>query len=443
MSLSGLSASADTASDGVVARQAAYAILNDIFFQRKNMDEAFARAPGFNDLSGRDRGFVRLLVSIVLKRHREIDKTLQGLLHEPLDQLKPPQLINIFRLGVAQFAFLETKAHAVVNTSVLLAEAEGIHHHKPLVNAVMRRLTREGFQRLDERDAGRLNTPDWLWQQWMQDYGVETALSITAAHLTEAPVDITVKADAEGWSRKLAAELLPTGSLRKASAGFVPDLPGFAEGEWWVQGAAAAIPARLMGDVRGKTVVDLCAAPGGKTAQLAAVGAKVSAVDRSAERMKRLDENMKRLGVPVESIVADGAVWQPRELVDAVLLDAPCSATGTIRHQPDVLILKELKDQEKLAALQRRLMQNALTMLKPGGMLVYCTCSLQKDESERQTSWLLEHAQNVQLDPIRADELHLAPDMITDRGEVRTLPFHWQERGGMDGFYVARFRHIP
>lgn len=439
MSLSGFSQQDDIATDGIPARQVAYAVLNDIFFQRKSMDEAFARSEGFESLSGRDRGFVRLLVSVVLKRFHEIDKTLQALFHEPAAQLKPPQLINIFRLGVAQFVFLETKAHAAVNTSVMLAEAEGIHHQKSFVNAVMRRLTREGVEKLELRDAGRLNTPNWLWQEWMRDYGVETALDIAAAHLTEAPVDITVKSDPESWAKKLAAELLPTGSLRKTSTGFIPDLPGFEDGAWWIQGAAAALPARLMGDVRGKKVVDLCAAPGGKTAQLASMGAKVIAVDRSAERMKRLDENMKRLHLSVESVVADGAVWQPRELVDAVLLDAPCTATGTIRHQPDVLLLKEPKDQEKLSALQRRLMLNALKMLKPGGMLVYCTCSLQKAEGEYQTSWLLEQGTPVRLDPITSDESCLPPEMITGHGEIRCLPSHWKDTGGMDGFYIARF----
>lgn len=417
-------------------RLIAFQILNDIFFQKKNLDEAYARAESFDALEARDRGFVRLLVSVVLKRAREMDAVLEKLLHEPLADLKPQQLITVFRLGIAQLAFLETPPHAVVSTTVDLAEEAGITHLKSLVNAVMRRLSQQGYPHLDGRDAGRVNTPDWLWQEWMKDYGVETALEIASANLAEAPVDFTVKSDAAHWAERLAGKQLPNGSIRKDSAGFVPDLPGFSDGDWWIQNAAAAIPAQLFGDLKGKTVVDLCAAPGGKTAQLANMGAKVFAVDRSSNRIARLHENLERLKLTAETIAADGAQWQPPEKVDAVLLDAPCSATGTIRHQPDVLWLKDLRDQEKLAALQRRLMVNAVNMLKPGGMLVYCTCSLQKSEGEDQVQWLLSQNLPVILSPI--DDPVLA-EMKTAEGTLRILPQHWRGVGGMDGFFIARF----
>lgn len=430
-------------SGGLDARRAAYAVLNDILFRRKNMDEAFAAAPQIEALEGRDKAFVRLLVSTVLKRAREMDAALEKLLHEPLKNLKPQQLLNVFRLGIAQLAFLQTPAHAAVNTTVELAEAEGISHHKPLVNAIMRRLAREGWQGLDARDAGRAGTPEWLWQEWMRDYGVETALRIVAANLSEAPVDFTVKGNPEAWSERLEATLLPTGSLRKTTGGFIPALPGFEDGEWWIQNAAAALPAKLLGDVNGKTAIDLCAAPGGKTAQLAAMGAKVIAVDRSAERVRRLGENMRRLKLDVETVIEDGAAFQPKEQADLVLLDAPCTATGTIRHQPDVLWLKEPRDQEKLAALQKRLLLNAVRMLKPGGTLMYCTCSLQKAEGEHQADWLLGQGLPVRLSPIRRDELPGIADMVTDRGDLRCFPFHWEESGGMDGFYIARFEKLP
>lgn len=413
------------------ARAVALSVLNDIFFRGKSMDEGFERARDFPKLEPRDRAFARLLVTTVLKRARQMDEALAKLLKDPLSELRPPQLINLFRLGIAQFAFLETPAHAVVDTCVDMAGKQ-----KSLVNAVMRRLTREGFTHLEPRDAGRVNTPDWLWQKWMDDYGVETALGIAAANLAEAPVDFTVKSDAEGWARKLDATLLPTGSLRKPSGGFIPDLAGYNDGEWWVQGAAAALPAKVLGDVRGKTVVDLCAAPGGKTAQLAAAGADVFAIDRSAPRMKRLEENMSRLKLAVATVVADGGQWQPPKKVDAVLLDAPCTATGTIRHQPDVLHAKEIADHDKHVALQRKLMLNAVKMLKDGGQMIYCTCSLQKDEGERQADWLLAQGLGVRLVPIEWPEIS---GMITPRGEIRTLPSHWLELGGMDGFYVAKF----
>jgi len=427
------------ADGGLPARRAAYAILNDILFQKKNLDEAFARVSGLEDMPGRDKAFVRLLVSVVLKRAREMDAALEKLLNEPLASLKPPQMLNMFRLGIAQFAFLQTPPHAAVNTTVELAEAEGVAHHKPLVNAVMRRLTREGWQAKGERDAGRMSTPAWLWDEWMRDYGVEGALAIAAANLGEAPVDFSVKSQPEQWAKTLEATLLPTGSLRKNSGGFIPDLPGFTQGAWWIQNAAAALPAKLFGDLNGKTAVDLCAAPGGKTAQLAAMGAKVIAVDRSAERVKRLAENMQRLHFDVETVVSDGAVWQPKEAVDAVLIDAPCTATGTIRHQPDVLWLKEPRDQEKLAALQKKLLLNAVKMLKPGGILVYCTCSLQKAEGEQQAIWLLQQGLPVHIAPIRRDEISGTAEMVTERGELRCLPFQWKDTGGIDGFYAVRF----
>ena len=430
------------ADGGLPARRIAYRVLNDIFFQKKNMDEAFLRAPGIDDLPGRDKAFVRLLIATVLKRGREMDALLATLLHEPLNTLKPAQLINVFRLGLAQLLYLQTPPHAAVNTTVELAEAEGIVHHKPLVNAIMRRLTREPPEMRAPRDAGRIDTPEWLWMEWMQDYGVETALDIAAANLGEGAIDFSVKADPAAWAEKLEATLLPSGSLRKTAGGFIPDLPGFAEGEWWIQNAAAALPAQLFGDIAGKTVIDLCAAPGGKTAQLATLGAKVIAVDRSPERIRRLVENMERLQFTVETAVADGANFKPEELADAVLIDAPCTATGTIRHQPDVLWLKEPRDQEKLAGLQRRLLLNALDMLKPGGTLVFCTCSLQKAEGEGQTTWLLQQNLPLRLKPITPEELPGAADMFTARGELRCLPQHWAELGGIDGFYAVRFEKL-
>ncbi len=432
----------DQSSDGIAARQVAYALLNEIFIRRRSFDEALAGSHKFEKLPSRDRAFVRLLVATVLKRVRQMDDVLLHLLHEPLTALKPASLINIFRLGIAQFVFLKTPLHAAVNTTVALAEAEGIAHQKPLVNAVMRRLTREGFPEMDDRDAGKFNTPEWLWAQWMKDYGVETALEIAAANFNEAALDISVKSNPEHWAERLDATLLPTGFLRKTGGGFIPDMPGFADGEWWIQNAASALPAKLFGDLKGKTVIDLCAAPGGKTAQLAAAGARVIAVDRSPERVKRLKENMERLHFEIETVVADGAVWLPTEPADAVLLDAPCTATGTIRHQPDVLHLKEPKDQEKLVALQRRLLLNAVNMLKPGGTLVYCTCSLQKAEGEAQVDWLLAQNLPLKLSPVAPEEIQGIAEMVTERGEIRALPCHWKDSGGIDGFFIARFIRV-
>jgi 16S rRNA (cytosine967-C5)-methyltransferase len=443
--VSSLPESTQNSSDGIAARQVAFAVLNDVFFQKRSLDEAYVQVdPELSALESRDRGFVRLLVATVIKRAPQIDAALADLLHEPLAQLKPQQLINVLRLGVAQIVFLQTPPHAAVNTTVELAAAAGMEWQKSLVNAVMRRVAQGGIDMPDNREAGRINTPAWLWQEWMRDYGVETALDIAAAHLTDAPVDFTVRGNPADWAEPLAADILPTGSLRLASAGFVPGLAGFEQGAWWVQNAAAAVPVKILaasfgGDVTGRKVVDLCAAPGGKTAQLAVMGADVIALDRSAPRLNRLHENMERLNLSVATVAADGAVWQPAEKLDAVLLDAPCSATGTIRHQPDVLRLKDIRDQEKLAALQKRLMLNAMNMLKPGGVMVYCTCSLQKAEGEAQTDWLLAQNAGAVLSPVTAADVAGIESMLSPRGEFRALPHHWPEHGGIDGFYAARF----
>jgi 16S rRNA (cytosine967-C5)-methyltransferase len=427
-------------SDGIESRQVAFSLLNEVFFKRKNLDEALAQSHAFEILEPRDRAFVRLLVATVLKRARQIDEVLNPFLHEP--ELKPAAMRTIFRLGFAQFAFLETQPHAVVNTTVMLAEAEGLGYQKSFVNAIMRRLTREGFPKLDAQDAGVVNTPEWLWKQWEKEYGIEKARIIVAANFDEAPLDITVKSNPEKWAELLEATVLPTGSLRKTGGGYIPDMQGFAEGEWWIQNAIAAVPAKLFGDLTGKTVIDLCAAPGGKTAQLMAQGAdRVIAVDRSKDRVVRLKENMERLHYQgkVETVVADAAVWLPAEHADAILIDAPCTATGTIRHQPDILHLKSMADQEKLVALQRRLLVNSLNMVRAGGVIIYCTCSLQKAEGEAQVTWFLSQGFPVERSPIKAEELDGIAETLTKHGEIRALPSHWKANGGIDGFYVARF----
>lgn len=426
--------------DGLPARRVAYAMLNDIFYQKKSFDEALSRhVRELEELEARDRAFARLLVSVVLKRGREMEAHLSTLLRDPVASLAPPQLLTIFCLGMAQLSFLQTPAHAAVDTCVELASAEGIAHQKPLVNAILRRLTREPYQPLPARDAGRMATPDWLWSEWMADYGVETALDIAAAHMDEPPVDFTLRDEAQtdAWAEKLGARLLPSGSLRKEVGGFIPDLDGFEEGAWWIQNAAAAIPAKLLGNLSGKKVIDVCAAPGGKTAQLVAAGAEVIALDRSAPRMQRLRENMTRLGMTVETVVADAAVWQTPQPFDAVLLDAPCSATGTIRHQPDVLWLKTRADQDKLAVLQQKLLRHAAGMVKSGGVIVYCTCSLQKAEGERQIDAFLTSPEGAEFSRLPIDE-NIYAEMRTPTGDLRILPTHWAVQGGMDGFFISR-----
>jgi 16S rRNA (cytosine967-C5)-methyltransferase len=336
--------------------------------------------------------------------------------------------------------FLETPAHAAVNETVALAAARGAERYKGLVNAVLRRLAAEGRGRAATQDAPRLNTPEWLWRAWSAAYGEETARRIAEAHLAEPPLDISLAGDRADWPARLDAEQLPTGSLRRRAGGLVTELPGYAEGAWWIQDAAAALPARLFGDVRGCHVIDLCAAPGGKTAQLATAGAHVSAVEQSKPRVARLRENLARLELKADLVAADAAAWRPAAPADAVLLDAPCSATGTIRRHPDLPWRKSAKDLPALAAAQQRLLANAAAMVKPGGRLVYAVCSLQPEEGPVVVARFLDTQAHFALEPVAGEEIPGAAEFIAADGTLRTLPCHWAERGGLDGFYIARLR---
>jgi 16S rRNA (cytosine967-C5)-methyltransferase len=332
--------------------------------------------------------------------------------------------------------------HAVVNTMVDLCAVMNLGRAKGLVNAVLRRVLSEGKDWIANQDAARINLPDWLIRDWATDYDLRTAADMALAAQSAAMLDITLKDPSQTayWAQQLEAELLPTGSLRRAAGGHISDLPGFAEGAWWVQDAAAAIPVLLMGDIADKNVADLCAAPGGKTAQLAARGARVHALDRAATRLKRLQENMDRLTladrVTVEA--GDAVQWQPQKKFDAVLIDAPCSATGTLRRHPDVAHLKTPEDIDRLCTMQAAILDNAATLLVPGGVMVYCTCSLQKAEGERQIDAFLARHPDFSRQPITADALGGLGQAITKDGDVRILPQFWSERGGMDGFYIAR-----
>jgi len=390
-----------------------------------------------HQLSGRDRAFARLLVATVLRRLGQIDALIAQCLNIPL---APRAMLvqDILRLGVAQLLFLRTPPHAAVATSVDLAQSRGFVSHKGLVNAVLRRLSIEGPERIETQDAPRLNTPDWLWQSWSRAYGEPTARAIATAHLKEAPLDLSLRNDAETWRAALEGVLLPTGTLRRAAGGALATLPGYAEGAWWVQDAAAALPARLFGDVAGHDVIDLCAAPGGKTAQLATAGARVTAVDRSPRRLERLAANVKRLDLAVEAVGADALTWRPPRPAEAVLLDAPCSTTGAIRRHPDVPHLKSPEDVARLSMVQENLLLAAIDMLRPGGTLVYCTCSLEAAEGPERIESLLQSGAPVVRIGIEPDEIGAESEWITPEGDLRTLPCHFHAYDGIDGFYCAR-----
>jgi 16S rRNA (cytosine967-C5)-methyltransferase len=424
-------------SQAPTAREVALDLIAAVLRRKRPLDDAIDDNSAMHQLPGRDRAFARLLVATVLRRLGQIDVLIAECLSTPLAP-RAAAVHDILRLGIAQLLFLRTPPHAAVATSVDIAHSRGFMSHKGLVNAVLRRLSIEGPACIEAQDAPRLNTPDWLWRSWIRAYGEAMARAIATSHLKEAPLDLTLRDDADTWCAKLQGILLPTGTLRRAAGGSLVSLPGYAEGAWWVQDAAAALPVQLFGELAGSRVVDLCAAPGGKTAQLAAAGAQVTAVDRSSRRLERLVANLERLALPIEAVAADGLTWRPPQPVDAVLLDAPCSTTGAIRRHPDVPHLKLPDDVARLTVVQDNLLHAAIEMLRPGGMLVYCTCSLEPEEGVERIAALLGTGAPVARRAIAPGEIGVEPEWITATGELRTLPCHFSEYDGIDGFFCAR-----
>jgi 16S rRNA (cytosine967-C5)-methyltransferase len=419
------------------ARSAALGLLQGVLGRNLALGEALDSAPGWGALEVRDRGFARLMATTVLRRLGQIDAALAACLARDLSP-RATDVRNLLRLGAAQLLFLKTPPHAAVDQTVALATGK-LAPYRSLANAVLRRLAREGDALLAAQDAARLNLPDWLWDSWGAAYGEDTVRAIAAVQAEEPPLDLSVVRDAPAWAARLEATLLPTGSLRRAG-GVVAELPGFAEGAWWVQDAAAALPVRLLGDVRDRMVVDLCAAPGGKTAQLAAAGARVTAIDRSPTRQRRVQENLTRLGLAADLVTAEAETWRPPEPAPFVLLDAPCSSTGTLRRHPEIAWTKGPDDVARLVPAQDRLLDAAVAMLAPGGTLIYCTCSLQPQEGPDRVAALLARHRDVSRQPVAPDEVGGLAELLTPHGDLRTLPSHLAAQGGMDGFYAARLR---
>lgn len=432
---------------GLPARDLAVALVLAVLHERRTLDDALAGtlASGPSPaLAGRDRAFGRLIATTVLRRSGEIEAVLAAFLERPLPA-RPSLLQAIILVGMAQLLFLETPAHAAVNMAVeQCRRGPGTRRFDKLVNAVLRRVDREGRRVLAGLDSVRLDIPEWLLANWEAAYGPDVARRIAETSLNEAALDLTVKSDAAGWAARLGGVMLPTGSVRLAPGGRVADLPGYEDGAWWVQDAAAALPARLFGDVRGLAVADLCAAPGGKTAQLAAAGGHVTAVDSSTARLERIRANLRRLGLVASIIEADATAWAPGHTFDAVLLDAPCTATGTIRRHPDILHLRRPSDARQASRTQERLLENAGRLVKPGGQLVYSVCSLEPEECTLQVARFLERNPGFTRCPAPPAGIGAEPGWFNGAGDLRTLPSHLRRESavlsGLDGFYAARLR---
>jgi 16S rRNA (cytosine967-C5)-methyltransferase len=424
--------------EGLEARRLAWTVVTEVLKRRAPLDDVFDELAAGSGLDARDAALAKAIAVVAFRRLG----TIRHVLAERLDKGLPKdqRLLNLLVIGAAQILFLDVPDHAAVDTAVRIAGGDrSLNPMSGLVNAVLRRVVRERDAILGDDDPWR-DTPDWLRERWIAHYGA-AAEAVAAAHRNSASVDLTVKADPEAWAARLGGLVLPTGSVRLLDRTAIRDLDGFEDGAWWVQDAAAALPARLLEPRPGERIADLCAAPGGKTAQLAVAGASVLAVDRSAKRLKRLEENLGRLGLSAETRAIDAAAFEG-EAFDAILLDAPCSATGTIRRHPDVAWTKGPEDVQKLADLQRRLLDAAARLLRPGGRLVYCTCSLEPEEGERQAEAFLERHPSFEHVPIAPEEIGL-PELVGVTGDLRTLPSQLplpdRARSGLDGFFAARF----
>ncbi len=405
-------------------RDGAFSLLTAVLEHRTPLDRALLDLPS---LAPRDRAAAHRLTAAVLRRLGTLDAVLEPFLR----RAPPPPVQNALRLGAAGLLLLATPRHAAVATAVALTRRRGFPPFCPLVNAVLRRLAAVGPAALEGLDGPRLDTPPWLWTSW----GAR-ARAIAESHAIEPPLDLSLR---PGAPAPTGTRLLPTGSVRLPPGTLVAALPGFAAGDFWVQDAAAAMPARLLAPRPGERVADLCAAPGGKTAQLALAGARVTAVDRDPSRLARLTENLARLRLTAEAMIADATAWAPGETFPAILLDAPCSATGTIRRHPDILRLRRPRDLSPLITLQDRLLDAAAALLAPGGRLVYAVCSLQQEEGPARIEAASARLA-LELDPFSPTELALMPEARTKEGYFMTDPGLWTDCGGMDGFFAARLR---
>lgn len=430
---------------GLPARIAAAHVIADVVQGGHRLDERFspqAVPARLGGIDARDAALVRSIAAVAIRRLGTIRHALSVLLEKGL----PRQGVRLewpLIAAAAQILYLDTPDHAAVDLAVRAARLEPkTAPFAGLVNGVLRNLIRRREEFLTGADPLERDTPAWLAQRWTKAYGEAAARAFAGVHMQEPPLDLTVKSDPAGWAERLDGVVLPTGSVRLRTREAIAELEGYADGEWWVQDAAAALPARLLHAEPDERVLDMCAAPGGKTAQLVLARAKVTALDRSAERLKVLAANLERLRLHADVAVGDATNFTARPF-DAILIDAPCSATGTIRRHPDVPWTKKPGDLDALVALQARMLDRAAALLRPAGRMVYCTCSLEPEEGEAQVAAFLRRQPELRRQPIEAGADAIPAEFVTPDGDLRTLPSHWPSDearlAGVDGFFAARF----
>ncbi|MCO5146504.1 MAG: RsmB/NOP family class I SAM-dependent RNA methyltransferase [Aquamicrobium sp.] len=443
-----ISAAARLVTPGLAARKAAARLLAAVVDAKTPLDGLTDHDhghPQFRALEPRDRALVRAILTTALRFRRTIEALIGARLERPLPA-NAHALSHILHVAAAQILLLDVPDSAAVDLAVTHAKDDPrTARFSALVNGVLREIARRKERALPAALARTVDAPDWFAQSLNAAYGEALAGDILAAHRLEPAIDLTVKSDAAGWAERLGGIVLPTGSVRlERLPAPLTELPGFAEGKWWVQDAAAALPARLLGGIAGLRVADLCAAPGGKTAQLASAGASVTALEISPNRIKRLRANLDRLKLDAEIVQGDLFAFAPDAPFDAVLLDAPCSSTGTVRRHPDVPWTKSVEDVEKLTGLQARMLAHAATLLRPGGRLVFSNCSLERGEGEALLSAFLADNPQIVADPVRPGEFPFLDPFLTGHGWVRTTPAGLKlatpALSGLDGFFAARLR---
>ena len=433
---------------GLPARLAAARLLSAVIDKKTSLDGLTDNEhghPQYLALEMRDRMLVRAILGAALRHRADIERILERYLDRPLPQ-NALSLKHLLHVAAAQVLYLDVPDHAAIDLAVTAAKSDPRNQRfSGLVNAILRKLARNADKERTQSSATE-NIPAWFSEMLIENYGREKAAKIIAAQAIEPPIDITVKSNPEMWAEKLGGHVLFNGTVRLEHVeGAVSDLEGYQQGEWWVQDVAASLPARLLGNIKDKAVADLCAAPGGKTAELAVQGAHVTAIDLSANRLKRLQHNMERLDLKVATWAGNLKDFKPEELFDAVLLDAPCSSTGTIRRHPDILWTKDISDVEKLAKLQLELLVASISLVKIGGLIVFANCSIARQEGEELVDEVLSSRNDIKLVPIRDEEVGGRKELLSN-GVLRTTPADLEGQtpslSGMDGFFAARFKRI-
>ncbi|MFZ2995727.1 RsmB/NOP family class I SAM-dependent RNA methyltransferase [Sphingobium sp.] len=412
---------------GLPARRSALRLLDAVLRRGEPLELALHGASqGLADRA--DRALVHAIAAEVLRHLPDLDALIDGATAQILPDDAKARMV--LRIALVQALVLGTAPHAAIATAL------------PLVDGGPRKLVHGVFGTVTRAEPVLPNPPTLpaeVAARWTDQWGADMVQAAAQAYAIRPPVDLSLRdpAQTDEWIEKLLGVSFAPGHVRLPDGVAIPDLPGFADGAWWVQDIAASCAARLLGQGTSRHALDLCAAPGGKTMQLAAAGWRVTAIDQSKKRLERLTENLARTTLAADVVAADLRSWEPDAPVDAILLDAPCSATGIYRRHPDVLHRIGARQIAELAEMQTALLARAVDWLKPGGRIIYATCSLERAEGEDQVARLLADRPDMALDPVRGDEL---PTGIipTEQGVIRTLPDTLAGQGGADGFFIAR-----